>query len=976
MPEQATTKPSAEAVYRFGPYSLYPARRLLTAGQPIDLRGRALDLLLALVERAGEVLDRAELESRVWPGLHVGENNLRVQMGKLRRALGQDGDDGPYVGTVPGQGYRFVAQVLKEGAGPAPPTSPAMAAFALSRQMAPPLGRDETIATLAASLGRQRLITIVGAGGMGKTTVALAVAAAVAGRYPDGVALIDLSAVGEGGLVETAVAARLAPHIHAANPMPALLAFLKPRRMLLVLDSCEPVIAAAAALADALLAGAPGLDILATSREPLGLEREHVHRLAPLVVPMRSEGLSASQALAHSAVQLFMARAAAGAGGGALTDAEAPAAAEICQRLDGIPLGLELAAGQVAAYGITGVACRLDDRLGLLVRGRRTAPPRHQTLRAAFDWSYALLSGAQRAVLNRLSVFVGGFDAAAAMAVVSPADLDGEGTSGHIVDELVAKSLVVADRRGTEARYRLLDTVRTYAGEWLEASGGGAETRVAHAAHYLRLFQSILPEWATRPAGEMAHRYAVEIDNVRQALDWCFNHAGDEGVRVGRALVLAVAPLWQCLSLGMECHRWAALALGSPLPHADDRQSLDLQMLWVMAVTVMSIAPPDQVAALWEGVLATAGRLGDGDGRLQAQQGLYFCHLQQGRVRQALELVRGMRKDVAEGGDPSALALAERMVGGALYILGDPAEARHHTEMALSLAESGPATGRRIRFQMDQQIVARGALAGMLWLQGNIDQGMEQLRRCLEQAMALDHAYTTCVVLGQSACPLAMMTGDWAAAQRHNDLLTLLAERHGSLTWQPWARGFGLILRQRAGGTAEGLEELRRQMANIGDLSHARYGILVRETALALARAGDLEGGLAMVGAALARAEANEEGWAQPELMRLNGELLFQRGDKAAAEMLYRQALAVAERQGALSWHLRAAISLARSQARQGRVTDAPDLLVRAVGRVNGGRPTAEVDVARVLLGHFQGVPAPDHVLDGPAGPAGGLLAA
>ncbi|MEA1652675.1 winged helix-turn-helix domain-containing protein [Nitrospirillum sp. BR 11164] len=184
MPEPATTKPIAEAVYRFGPYSLYPARRLLTAGQPVDLRGRALDLLLALVERAGEVLDRAELESRVWPGLHVGENNLRVQMGKLRRALGQEGDDGPYVGTVPGQGYRFVAPVLKEGAGPVPPPSPAVAAFALSRQVAPPLGRDEAIATLAASLGRQRLVTIAGAGGMGKTTVALCVAAAVGGATP------------------------------------------------------------------------------------------------------------------------------------------------------------------------------------------------------------------------------------------------------------------------------------------------------------------------------------------------------------------------------------------------------------------------------------------------------------------------------------------------------------------------------------------------------------------------------------------------------------------------------------------------------------------------------------------------------------------------------------------------------------------------------------------------------------------------
>ncbi|MEA1652674.1 tetratricopeptide repeat protein [Nitrospirillum sp. BR 11164] len=788
--------------------------------------------------------------------------------------------------------------------------------------------------------------------------------------------MIDLSTVGEGGLVPATVAARLAPHIQAADPMPALLAFLKPRRMLLVLDSCEPVIAAAATLAGALLMGTPGVDILATSREPLGLDAEQVHRLAPLAVPIRSEGLSASQALAHSAVQLFAARMAAGTGGTRLTDADAPAAAEICRRLDGIPLGLELAAGQVAAYGIAGVSSRLDDHLGLLVRGRRTAPPRHQTLRAAFDWSYALLSGAQRAVLNRLSVFVGGFDAAAAMAVVSPADLDGEGASGHVVEELVAKSLVVADRRGPEVRYRLLDTVRIYAREWLEAAGLGAETRTAHATHYLRLFQAALPTWAGRPASEMVPRYALEIDNVRRALDWCFTNAGDDGVRMGRALVVAVAPLWQCLSLGMECERWTALALASPLPFADDRQSLDLHLLRAMSLSLASMVPPEQAAELWEGVLAAADRLADGNGRRQAQLGLYFCHFQLGRVRQALDLARRMRDEVSATDDASVLALVERLLGGALYVLGDIAGARRHTEAALALADSGPVTGHRIRFQLDQQIVARGALAGMLWLQGDVDRGREQLHRCLEQAMAMDHAYTTCIVLGQTACPLALLMGDWAAARRHNDLLMMLAERHGSMTWLPWAQCLDLILRLKSDGDAETLGALRRQMAALGDLSHARYGVLVREAALVLARAGDAAGALDMVKAALARARANEDGWAQPELMRLCGEIQSQRGDVAEAEALFRQAMTMAEDQGTLSWRLRAVISLARLQIRWGRISDAPELLAQAASRVDAGAAMAELDIAHALSNHFQGVPAPGPILAGPAAPGGGLLVA
>ncbi|MEE3623679.1 winged helix-turn-helix domain-containing protein [Nitrospirillum sp. BR 11752] len=939
----------AETVFRFGSFSLYPARRLLTAGQPIALRGRALDLLLALVERAGEVLNREELEAQVWPGLHVGENNLRVQMAQLRRALGQQGDDGPYVSTVPGQGYRFIAQVLREGEGAPPPPSPAVAAFALTRQLTPPLGRGEVIAALAARLGRQRLVTIVGPGGMGKTTVALAVGTTVADRYPDGVALIDLSVVNDGALVAGIVAGRLAPQIQAAAPLPALLAFLKPRRMLLILDSCETVTVAAAALVGALLPAASGVDILTTSREPLGLTAEHLHALAPLAVPPRTRDGDVAQIWAHAAVRLFTERAAAVTGGGPLDGADARTVAEICRRLDGIPLGLELAAGQVAAYGVAGVAQRLDD-LGLLVRGRRTAAARHQTLRAAFDWSYTLLSGAQRAVLNRLSVFVGGFDQAAVAAVVSPRDLDGEGTSAQVLDELVAKSLVVADHRGAEPRYRLLDTIRVYAREWLDASGLAAETRVAHATHYLRLFQAALSDWGTTSPSDMMRRHGMEIDNVRQALDWCFGSsegpAGDEGVRMGRALILAVAPLWKCLSLWPECQRWLIPALASRVPFADDRQDLDLHVLRAMAATVMGdLAPPD-LERLWANVLTASIRLGDGDSRLQAQLGLYSVHFNQGHIRRALDLAHRMREESTGGPDRSATAMTERMVGAAYYILGDPAGARRHIEAALAQTDSGPS----VRFQLDQEIMARSMLAGVLWLQGEVDQGMDQLRLSLRQAAAMDHVYTTCSVLGQAACPQAMLMSDHPAARRHTDLLLMLADRHGLSVWQSWARCFDLILRLKEGGGPELLDELCRAVAALGDPLHARYGILVRETAMAMAMAGDVSGGLAMIDTAIARARANEEGWALPEQMRLRGLMLVRYGDPAGADALYREALDLAAEQGAWSWRLRLAIDLARLHLDTSLAPDAPAILATTYGHFTEGFGTADLRQARALL--------------------------
>src|SRR5438477_3730505 len=396
-----TTEPSATAdgehIFAFGPFRLLAAQRLLLEGDtPVRLGSRAFDILAALVERSGEVVAKEELIARAWPQTFVEEANLKMQVSALRRALG-DGQGGHrYVATVPGRGYNFIAPVHhEEPARPAlPPAVGSASVHNLPLAMTRMIGREEAVATLVSRLSRQRLVTVVGPGGIGKTTVALAVAERMIADYEDGVWLVDLAPLSDPRLVPSAVATVLGLEVRTDNLLPGLIAALRDRRMLLLLDNCEHVIDAAASLAAAVLTGVPRVNILATSREPLRVAGEREHRLGPLGSPPTSSGLTAAEAAAFPAVQRFVERCTVILEDFALTDANAPPVVEICRRLDGLPLAIEFAAPRVEVLGVEGLAAGLDHSLPLLRARRRTAMPRHQTMRAVVDWSYGLLSGA------------------------------------------------------------------------------------------------------------------------------------------------------------------------------------------------------------------------------------------------------------------------------------------------------------------------------------------------------------------------------------------------------------------------------------------------------------------------------------------------------------------------------------------------------------------------------------------------------
>ena len=455
-----------EWVVVFGPFQLVSSRRLLLRdGKPVRIGSRALDLLVALVERPGEVISKHELIARVWSQTFVEEGNLKVLMLSLRRLLA-DGENGNrYIWTAVGRGYCFVAPVTLGTAAVAPEQQPPAARRMtnLAAPFARLIGVDGAVDAVSSHFDHHRIVTLTGPGGVGKTCIAAASAARLIKRYPDGAWFVDLTATVHPQLLPIAVGS--ATHTDISS----FLSFLSDKHMLIVFDGCEHVIEAMAALALDILRSASRVSILATSREPLSVEGERVHHVAPLAFPTAAAAIASSTLIEYPAVQYFVECAANGAGDFALREDEAPLVVEICRRLDGMPLAIEMAASSIDVLGLRGVVSLLDYPLQLPRIRRRTAPARHQTLRAALDWSYELLSAPEQRMLRRLSVFNGAFTTEAAVSVAQGPPY----TESDLVDQvlaLTAKSLITADGGRSGASLRLLETTRSYAFEKLERS--------------------------------------------------------------------------------------------------------------------------------------------------------------------------------------------------------------------------------------------------------------------------------------------------------------------------------------------------------------------------------------------------------------------------------------------------------------------------------------------------------------------------
>src|SRR6185369_12960260 len=442
---------------------------------------------------------------------------------------------------------------------------------------------------VTALVTEHRLVSLVGAGGIGKTRLGLEVARHLLPRFPDGVFVAELGPVSSPELVPATVASALGlTHIAGTASREGVAGAVGTKKLLLVIDNCEHVIAAATGMAEALLRASPGVALLATSREPLRVSGEHVYRVPSLDVPAEGNQ-DMEDVFRYGAVRLFVSRAHAAEPRYVAEGRVAAATAAICRRLDGIPLAIELAATRVAALGVGGVAARLDDRFRLLTGGSRMALPRHQTLRATLDWSYELLSEAERVVLRRLGVFVGAFTLDAASAVAAGADIPASEVADSVAN-LVGKSLVSTDVGGAIVYYRLLETTRAYAREKLIGSAEFDHVARHHAEYFRNLLERAEAEWEIRPTTEWLGAYARHTDNMRAALDWAFSSSGDAAV--GVALTAAAVPLWFQQSLMLECRGRVERALASLEPGSARGDRREMQLFAALGASLMQTKGP------------------------------------------------------------------------------------------------------------------------------------------------------------------------------------------------------------------------------------------------------------------------------------------------------------------------------------------------------------------------------------------------
>jgi predicted ATPase/DNA-binding SARP family transcriptional activator len=841
------------------------------------------------------------------------------------------------------------ATVTRAGPPGPPPTNLPVAPSEL-------VGREAALAEVTELLDAHRLVTLIGPGGIGKTRLGLE---AARGRLPgcvDGAWLAELAPLSDPALVPGTVAAALGITSPAGAESPERVASaVDSKRLLLVLDNCEHVIAAAARMAEALLRANPHARVLATSREPLRAPGERVYRVVPLAVP--TGGVDDSGPPRETAaVALFVARAQAIDRGFALDARTGPLARAVCRRLDGIPLAIELAAARSAGLGMDELAAHLDDRFRLLTGGHRTALPRQQTMRATLDWSYELLPTIERTILRRLAVFAGGFTLEAASAVAPGADLAAPVVVESVAN-LVAKSLVVVEDTGAVTRYRLLETMRAYALEKLGAEGELPPMAARHAAYYRDLLERAESDPETRSTVEWLAVHGRLIHNVRAALDWTFSPGGDAAL--GLALTVAAVPLWVHLSQMTECCARVERALASRGATGSSDARRDMRLYLALGTALLhtrGVGSPEMAAALATSLQLAEG-LDDTEYRLRALFELYVHRFVTGDFRGALALAEQVVAVAARTADPTDALIGRRLIGVVRHILGDQAEAQRHVEPLVGVDFSAGRRSYIARYQFDQRVVTHSFYARIRWVQGFADQAMRVAAEVVDYARDMDHVTSQFYALVQAAAPIALYAGDLTRAERFVKLLTGLAVAQAQEPWSIWAQCYqGVLLVKRAEYLA-GSRLLQAGLAGLPEVAfHYHKTWFLAELAEGLGGAGPVRDGLAVIDGALARAEQREEGWLLAELLRKKGELLLLDGapDAAAeAEECFQQALERARGQDALAWELRSGTSLARLWERRRRPALARRVLQPIVRRFTEGFDTADLQAARALLGQL-----------------------
>jgi predicted ATPase/DNA-binding winged helix-turn-helix (wHTH) protein len=937
-------------VAAFGPFLLFPgARQLQRDGKPVEIGGRALEVLIELVKQAGRVVSKAELLSAIWADTTVVEGVLRTHVCNVRKALGDGVNGSRYITSVAGRGYCFVAPVVRRAmeetrtssSGVRPHTRSIIgnATRGLPPRLARMAGRDDVVRALAAQVLEHRFVTILGAAGIGKTTVAVAVGHALLDEFDGALCFLELGSVTDKTLVAATLASKLGLPVRTDEPLKSLQAFLRDKRILLVLDNCEHIVGELAALAERLFQHAPRVHLLTTSREALRVEGERVHRLGPLDTPVECEGIDAETVQTYSAAHVFLERAAASGWSGDLTDADVPMVVETCRRLDGVPLALELCASFVREFGLQGMTAVLDERLRFLLRrGRRTAPARQQTILALIAWSYDRLPEHERVALRRLSVFVGTFSFEAAKTVV----LDGGDPTALLetMNELVNKSLLSCVVEDGAVLYRLLETTRVYALDQLGESGELDPTSLRHAL----LVIERLERATDAGSREALRKRSSALGNIRAALKWCFTST--VGYEAGTRLAAAAARLLLDFGLLTECRDVCRRAL-DVMSARDAGTPVEFGLQEAFAISAMySTGNDDEVRLALERGRELARTMGRTEEEVRMLGELSILFIRRGDYRNAMEvsLIAGRVAEI------DGTVSADWILGATHHLCGHQVPAQRHCEAALKLCTQGKMPevpiGHFPRFN------TMLALARTLWLRGYADRAVAIARQTIQESAEVNDPVFTAVhlIFGEA---VFIWCGEWQEADHILHMLAAHVERYSLGLYRHVTMALRGEYCVRTGRPDDGCALLQQAIAT---LAAQRYGALATGFMGALgeglAATGLLEKALDAVGGGIAEARRRGETFDLPELLRLKGSILASRspGDARAVDETLSSAIELARRQGALAWELRATMALARERLRRGGSAVVLDDLATVYEQFSEGMRTPDLQAARSLL--------------------------
>ncbi|WP_247416002.1 winged helix-turn-helix domain-containing protein [Bradyrhizobium sp. 159] len=920
---------------------------LLLDERPVKLGGRAFELLRLLVQRRGELVSKNELMAAAWPGTFVHDSNLKVNMWSLRRSLGDTQIEPIYIATVARRGYKFIADV-RVGIGEIEEEPTLADPLPLSH---PPLprgivGREADIGEIADLLVEDRHVTLAGPGGIGKTTVALAVAQAFAPRYRDGVCFVDLATISDPTLFGAALVTALGIRGNTDIGLAAVLDYLRPRQMLLILDNCEHVLPAAMIFASKFMTDTSPSRLLATSREPLGTTSEHVVRLGSLPSPRSGLGLSVDEAVRFPAVELFVRRAAEWSEY-EFVDDDCEAIAAICHSLDGLPLAIELAAAQIGRFTPRELLVILDQKLGFSAARAEGAPPRHETLMATIEWSFRLLSQKEARLFALLSVFSDGFEVEDALFVAEAAGL----TPVDVVTglgSLVAKSLLSAQAQGASLRYRLLDSTRRYAAERRQCNPACGRALRRHAERMLALFEQSEEEWNWREPADWTERYLGRIADLRTALSWSFGEQGD--AILGIRLAVAAITLWSETSILSEAQARleGALALAKSVACDDlSKAKLACALGWSLFYARKS-SNENEVA--WLDAIAFARRAGSIDYQQRALVGFAFYLLQIGEVARAITYLEEATSLADRDRDLTATSEADRALAWARAFAGELSKSRPVLDRLAATHSLAEGRSRKDANEVYRFITVRFNLPFVAWMQGQADYAARLARDAVDAADRGGHWVSQSNALGLAALPISLETGDLDALEIFTERLRRNLERERISRWVSVERYFSACLRDLR-GDPRAVEDIR---AAIDELIECRFLMRIGSYLAFLARAYLRQGRIEQARDAITRAidhqERQDERWCRSELQRVNASILLHAGETVHAEKLLQQALAEARAIGALTFALRIATDIAAHWAATDRETNAVRLLAPILDEFTEGFGTQDLVRASRLL--------------------------